>query len=445
MTSVQQTCSHASLVADVSPNGHQAGYKRIDWERRTAATTRSGRVQKITSEQEGEQQSFSFAYPAPLVLPGDELACDPKYPPQSFRSWKHLKERNKVACNRKTIFVAGNPKLCKELSDMAEWTVPAGSKRGSAKPEVQSPQFDDVLEYLRAFYHGFEVKSYTHDLTFVPWKNSSAKGSFVGLKEGPSDTYTRIQIRPSPDGLFSHQLNLNDLLDCAIDILPDDAYALLILVDYDLYEDEDDDFCCGRAYGGSRVAVVSSARYNPFLFSQNGIETHHIWPASHCAEYVASQCNLSSKKKKKKTPNRNDHMSDSALHKAVAAFKASLSTSSRQPDYLHGLWLFCLARTASHELGHCFSMDHCVYYACVMQGTASVAEDLRQPPYLCPICAKKLAQAVEEGSETRFDEERYMQEAVAEMMVMCEKWKHVGVWAGYEAWLRRLISSHESV
>ena len=39
------------------------------------------------------------------------------------------------------------------------------------------------------------------------------------------------------------QLNLNDLLDVAVSILPDDAYAFLLLVEYDLSEDEDDNFC----------------------------------------------------------------------------------------------------------------------------------------------------------------------------------------------------------
>jgi archaemetzincin len=38
-----------------------------------------------------------------------------------------------------------------------------------------------------------------------------------------------------------HQLNLNDLLDAAIEILPADAYALIMLVEHDMFEDEDDE------------------------------------------------------------------------------------------------------------------------------------------------------------------------------------------------------------
>ncbi|KAJ4394408.1 hypothetical protein N0V93_003625 [Gnomoniopsis smithogilvyi] len=322
---------------------------------------------------------------------------------------------------------------------MAEWSGPSGFNKAAGMARVQHPQLDDVLEYLQAFYHDFEVKKYNHPLTLGPWPSDDKNGetvSFVGLKEGPLNSYTRIQTRPSPDGLFSHQMNLDNLLDCAINILPNDAFALIFLIHYDLYEDEDDDFCCGRAYGGSRVAVVSSARYNPLLYLQAGIDPHHMWPASHCAQYVASQCDLPNKIKKALT--RPDDLSDSPLHQAVAAFKNTLPISSSQPGVLQGLWLFCLARTASHELGHCFGMDHCVYYACTMQGTASVAEDLRQPPYLCPVCAKKLARAAEEASGKGFDEEKYRKNVMTKMMATCEKWKHVGVWAGYKAWLENI-------
>jgi archaemetzincin len=52
-------------------------------------------------------------------------------------------------------------------------------------------------------------------------------------------------------------------LDAAI--LPDGAYALLFLVHQDLFKSPEDEFVYGRAYGASRVAVVSMARYNPSL------------------------------------------------------------------------------------------------------------------------------------------------------------------------------------
>ena len=79
---------------------------------------------------------------------------------------------------------------------------------------------------------------------------------FIGLQ-----TLTR----PSVDRIFKGQLNPDYLLDAAISILLDGAYALLFLVHQDLFESPEDESVCGRTYGASRVAVVSKARYNPSL------------------------------------------------------------------------------------------------------------------------------------------------------------------------------------
>lgn len=64
----------------------------------------------------------------------------------------------------------------------------------------------------------------------------------VGLIEGPTRSYTRIMTRPSSDGLFSRQMLLNNLLDFAINLPSDESYAISMLFDYDLYEDEDGGF-----------------------------------------------------------------------------------------------------------------------------------------------------------------------------------------------------------
>lgn len=44
----------------------------------------------------------------------------------------------------------------------------------------------------------------------------------------------------------------------------------------------------------------------------------------------------------------------------------------------------------SHEVGHIFSIHHCVTYQCVMNGANSLAEDDRHPMNLCPIDLRKL-------------------------------------------------------
>jgi archaemetzincin len=56
----------------------------------------------------------------------------------------------------------------------------------------------------------------------------------------------------------------------------------------------------------------------------------------------------------------------------------------------------CLRRTlktASHETGHIFSMQHCTFYECNMCGSNHRDESDRQPLWLCPICLAKLCHA----------------------------------------------------
>jgi len=268
-------------------------------------------------------------------------------------------------------------------------------------------------------------------LEFVPWSSKTPKGAptFVGLRSGT--LCTRIRTRPCPDGTFARQLNLSDILDAAIELLPEDAYAFLLLVDHDLYEDDDDDFCCGRAYGGSRVAVVSSARYHPDLDEEAGIDHEHMWPTSHCAAYVRTICGATITTKKKAPPlSQPTNIQSTPMGAAIEVSRAKSSV----PLNAYGLWLSRLLRTASHELGHCVALDHCVYYACVMQGTAGMAEDVRQPPYLCPVCVEKVSRAVL-NVNPGLDKRQYLADRYTALSKFCRKWLDVGMLAGYHAWL----------
>ena len=47
-------------------------------------------------------------------------------------------------------------------------------------------------------------------------------------------------------------------------------------------------------------------------------------------------------------------------------------------------------RIASHEVGHMFSMRHCIAYECNMNGVNSLEEADATPLYLCPECLRKL-------------------------------------------------------
>lgn len=72
----------------------------------------------------------------------------------------------------------------------------------------------------------------------------------------------------------------------------------------------------------------------------------------------------------------------------------------------------CLRRlvaTASHEIGHMFSLRHCVVARCVMNGSNSLSESDRQPLRLCSECQEKLHWNIGYDNHQRLDQLiRYM-------------------------------------
>lgn len=385
-------CQHELLCLDTSSYAAVIGFRRVSAEQR--ATAAGLKVTQAAS-------LSAAAFPAPLVLPGDDLALDPKCPPQSLRSWLRLKERNEVTSERNVIYIAPPPSFGGEVGFMKSWSQPVKSNGAGEVESIAPPLAQDVLDYLTAFYYPLPVKLLTTPLAFYNWetppcrsgKNPSPK--YIGLQT--DSELIGIRTRPCKDEMFYGQLNLDDLLDAAMSILPQDAYALLMLTEQDLYEDDDDLFCCGRAYGGSRVSVVSMARYNPLLDTRMGVENEHSWPSSHCGAYVQSCCALGSresppldKKVKISSPSSGFPFPDSTSATALALYNHHHELSAS----FSSLYLARICRTASHELGHCFGFEHCIYFACIMQGSASLAEDARQPPYLCPVDLAKLKHAV---------------------------------------------------
>ena len=432
-------CDHAALCLESSAYAAEAEFERpTEAQRLAAAKPKKQSKQAQPDPCEDDPKTF----PAPLMLPGDDLAEDSDCPPQSFQRWLDGKHRNAVTRRRRVVYVVTAPQIDDDVAFMKSWAKPQGL---SPKDQTRSPCPDDIRDYMAAFYHGLPVQALPVSPSFVPWeeKKKASKGSspqYIGL-EAAGDC-TRIRVRPSPDGIYGGQLNLDDLLDAAIRILPSDAYALILLVDHDLYEDEEDEFVCGRAYGGSRVAVVSSARYNPDLDEYQDIQRLHAWPASHCQEYVSMCCDefLPKPKVQKKSKStkaskaiKPNAVPSGPMEAALAAYR-NLPFSTLSPSARTALWLGRICRTGSHELGHCFGIAHCSYYACSMQGTASICEDARQPPYLCPV---DLAKVLHVTSST--ESERYHA-----LLSFCERpgMKSTHFFAPFAAWIRaRLYES----
>ena len=206
----------------------------------------------------------------------------------------------------------------------------------------------------------------------------------------------------------------------------------------------------------SRIAVVSMARYHPNLDRIQDVERDHAWPVSHCSAYIQKCCQTEEVMPPKKTKSKSKHKQNgwpedpivissspahperltkrttiSPLEAATEAYNAlpPISTSSSART-LSDLWLSRVCRTAGHELGHCFGIDHCVYYACSMQGTAGLSEDARQPPYLCPVDLAKVLRAT--GSDA---EERY-----SALLSFCEGQNDNQMFSAFGAWLRGRLS-----
>ena len=435
------SCQHLDLCFEPSLHAEEVGYGRPTARQRATA---------VGKAKDGVTGVSDSTFPAPLLLPGDDLSTDPRHPPQSLRSWVREKARNEVTNTRNVIYVAGQPHTAAEVGFVRDWENLTTDRMDDSVNAATPPSHKDVADYLRSFYHGIQLKSLPAEtFLFTSWEDERPKSKrkpkptnpgLIGL--ATSVEKIGIRTRPGPDNIF-HQLNLNDLLDAAISVLPGDAYALILLVNHDIYEDEDDDFCCGRAYGGSRVAVVSTARYNPVLDEEHNVDREHAWPASHCKAYMRECCGAgssttrSSTGTKRRKPNGamgldNKSSSPSPLQAAVSTSHNLTSSSAVQQmdsTWLSNLWLSRVCQTASHELGHCFGIAHCVYYACVMQGTASLAEDVRQPPYLCPVDLTKLLRAT--GAN---EKERY--EAVLEF---CEARQETPMFAALGTWVGRRI------
>jgi archaemetzincin len=459
-------CLHEILQVEPSPFAELAGFERADVEALLAAATRSGHVPaplvtKLPPRtlREWEVEHFSSTFPAPLVLPHDDLNYEPDEKGQTMRDWCEQRLRNRVGADgRNVLYVADVPHVATAAAKLGvdAWTTPTEA----GDDELQAPRLEEMVEYLSIFYHGMTVKEMPR-LNWTAWKSTARtnpvrKGvpKYIALQHG--EEATRIRTRAAPDGVFKAQLNLDDILDAAIRMLPQDAYALVLLVDHDIYENEDDDFCCGRAYGGSRVAVVQSARYNPKLDVSNAIDLTHTWPTSHCKDYIDGLCAV---EEMLATPPTAVQLKIAKagrtipMHSAMAA--ASTVPIPTGKSALEGLWFSRVARTASHELGHCFGMAHCVYYACNMQSTGGMKEDARQPPYFCPVCIAKLGWAIcIEFKESGITEPRgvmgkkvkdWEKKRYGLMSGFCgEKGREcVAMWKGLGAWAEGVLSDRQ--
>jgi archaemetzincin len=152
-----------------------------------------------------------------------------------------------------------------------------------------------------------------------------------------------LSPKPGADPRFTTRINpltrkrqilSTDVLSYLKSLLPVDAFCLSGITMEDLYPDPAWNFVFGQASLRDRVGVFSFARYDPAFYGERrGREDREILLKRSCKVLV-------------------------------------------------------------HETGHMFSLAHCIYFRCVMNGSNHLQESDSRPQFLCPVCLHKLHSSV---------------------------------------------------
>ncbi len=140
---------------------------------------------------------------------------------------------------------------------------------------------------------------------------------------------SKITVRTNP---FSgnRQLLTKDVLMLLQQKLPADAFCLVAITMEDLYPQPSWNFVFGQASPRQRVGVFSFARYDPAFYGEERGENYQI------------------------------------------------------------ILLRRSCKVLVHELAHMFSLPHCIFFSCVMNGSNHLQESDARPLSLCPVCLRKL-------------------------------------------------------
>jgi archaemetzincin len=152
----------------------------------------------------------------------------------------------------------------------------------------------------------------------------------LGPKNGGNPRFT-TRINPFTKKL---QILSTDVLTYLSSLLPRDAFCLLAITMEDLYPDPAWNFIFGQASLRERVGVFSFARYDPAYYGERrGRKDREILLKRSC-------------------------------------------------------------KVLAHETGHMFSLTHCIYFRCVMNGSNHLQESDSRPQFLCPVCLRKLHSSI---------------------------------------------------
>ncbi|CAH1274292.1 AMZ2 [Branchiostoma lanceolatum] len=152
------------------------------------------------------------------------------------------------------------------------------------------------------------------------------------------------------------QLLSKDILDYLVSKKPRDAICLVAVTMLDLYPSDSWNFVFGQASLVTGCGVFSFARYD---------ENFYYIPRDR-----------------------------------QKAKKSELEEFNMPP--VTSVLLLRACKVMTHELCHMFGMKHCIYFSCCINGSNSRDESDRRPVDLCPICLRKLQEAVDFRLAVRF-------------------------------------------
>ena len=132
----------------------------------------------------------------------------------------------------------------------------------------------------------------------------------------------------------NRQILAGDVLILLHNELPADAFCMLAITMEDLYPDPSWNFVFGQASLRERVGVFSFVRYDPSFYGE------------------------------------------------------------RVADRDQKVLLRRSLKVLVHETAHMFSLTHCIYFRCVLNGSNHLEESDSRPLSLCPVCLRKLHSSI---------------------------------------------------
>ncbi|XP_013380470.1 archaemetzincin-2 [Lingula anatina] len=206
---------------------------------------------------------------------------------------------------------------------------------------------EELVEYTRLFFclpvdvlPPVHLRCENNKMTWIDVPSSEEKALYTSRK---SKRVKKHHLNARFDAKSGRrQLAVDTILLTMKQYIPDNALCLIALTMEDLYEAQSDLFVAGMAAGNHRVAIFSFFRYEPgIVFSEEN------W-------FEMKQTNSSTPYERKKL----------LLHRSC--------------------------KLLVHEISHLLGIDHCIFFACCMNGSGNLAEDFRQPMQLCPVDLHKL-------------------------------------------------------